>query len=246
MAGALPDVLASDGETLFMRQLCFTPDLEPAPAKKHLFSPTGFLDDSWWHWTYWLYGPGFTSGWPGWWQTGNKVPAGRVLAFDELSVYGFGRSQFSNRSRNAGANWAVQEPYHIFSADKDDKPVTPPATGAPAKKPGPRRQRANRQRPKMVFKWSKDAPVRARAIVLAENTLFLAGTPNYGNSGEDALAAMKGNKLAKLVAVSVADGNTIREVPLPAPPVLDGMAAANGRLHLSLRDGTVVCLGHAR
>jgi outer membrane protein assembly factor BamB len=243
MAGALPDVLASDGEKLFMRQLCFTPDIQPAPAEKHLFSPTGFLDDSWWHRTYWLFGPGFTSGWPGWWQTGNRVPAGRVLAFDDRAVYGFGRIQFSNRSRNAGANWAVQEPYHIFSADKDAKPVTPPATSAPDKKSGPRRQRTSRQRPKMVFKWSKDAPVRARAIVLAHNTLFLAGTPNLGNSGEDALAAMKGNRGARLVAVSVADGAAIREFPLPAPPVLDGMAAADGRLYLSLGDGTVVCMG---
>jgi outer membrane protein assembly factor BamB len=54
MYGALPDVLASDGQTVFMRQLCFTHDLEPAAVKRHLFSPTGLLDDSWWHRTYWL------------------------------------------------------------------------------------------------------------------------------------------------------------------------------------------------
>ncbi|MHC4406856.1 MAG: outer membrane protein assembly factor BamB family protein, partial [Planctomycetota bacterium] len=239
MDGALPDVLASDGETLFMRQLCFTPDFQPAPAKKHLFSPTGLLDDSWWHRTYWLYGEGFTSGWPGWWQTGNRVAAGRILVFDDTTVYGFGRSQFSNRSRTAGANWAAQEPYRVFSADKDAKP----ATKAPAKGPRPKNQRGKRGPARMAFKWSTEAPIRAWALVLVDKTLFFAGTPNLGNSGDDAYAAMQGKRGAKLIAYSASDGAKLAEVTLPAPPVLDGLAAATGRLYLSLRDGTVVCMG---
>jgi len=239
LGGALPDVLASDGETVFMRQLCFTPDdLQPAPAKRHLFSPTGLLDDSWWHRTYWVYGDSFTSGWPGWWQTGNKVPAGRILAFDEDTVYGFGRSQFRNWSRNAGANWAAQEPYHLFAAAKDAKPAPqPPAT--PAKK----KPRSKRGPAKMTFKWSTEASIRARALVLTGNTLFFAGTPNRGNSDEEAQAAMLGKEGASLIAVSTTDGAKLAETPLPAPPVLDGMAAAEGRLYMSTVDGQIICLG---
>lgn len=239
LGGALPDILASDGETVFMRQLCFTPhDLKPAPAKRHLFSPTGLLDNSWWHRTYWLYGDSFTSGWPGWWQTGNKVPAGRILAFDEDTVYGFGRSQFRNWSRNAGANWAAQEPYHLFAAAKDAKPTPKPAATPAKKKP-----RGKRGPAKMTFKWSTEAPIRARALVLSGNTLFFAGTPNRGNSGEEAQAAMFGKEGAKLIAVSTDDGAKLTEMPLPAPPVLDGMAAAGGRLYMSTIDGQIICLG---
>jgi len=238
LGGALPDVLATDGETVFMRQLCFMPDdLKAAPAKRHLFSPTGLLDDSLWHRTYWVYGDTFTSGWPGWWQTGNKVPAGRMLAFDEETVYGFGRSQFRNWSRNAGANWAAQEPYHLFAAAKEPKPASR-AAATPAKK----KPRGKRGPAKMTFTWSTDALIRARALVLADKTLFFAGTPNRGNSGAEARAAMAGEQGAMLVAVSTADGAKLAETPLRSPPVHDGLVAAGGRLYLASRDGKVVCL----
>ena len=239
LGGALPDVLATDGETIFMRQLCFTPnDLKPAPVKRHLFSPTGLLDDSLWHRTYWVYGDSFTSGWPGWWQTGNKVPAGRILAFDEDTVYGFGRSQFRNWSRNAGANWAAQEPYHLFAAAKDIKLAPQPAATPAKKKP-----RGKRVPAKMTFKWSTEASIRARSLVLAGDTLFFAGTPNRGNSGDEAQAAMSGKQGAMLLAVSTNDGSKLAEVPLPAPPVQDGMAAAGGHLYLSTTGGLIICLG---
>ncbi len=240
MYGALSDVLASDGENLFMRQLCFNQDLEPAPVKAHLFSPTGLLDDSWWHRTYWVYGSAFTSGWPGWWQTGNRAPAGRILAFDDDIVYGFGRSQFSNRSRNAGANWAAQEPYHIFAADMKPRAQAPPKP--PVEKPRAKRRRG-KAAARVAFLWSQEAPVRARALVLADKTLFFAGTPNLGNRSDEAHAAMKGNLGAKLVAVSSSDGAKLTEAALSAPPVLDGMAAANGRLYVAMKDGTVACMG---
>ncbi len=238
MYGALPDVMVSDGENIFMRQLCFTKDLDPAPVKPHLFSPTGLLDKSWWHRTYWVYGSTFTAGWPGWFQTGNKVPAGRVLAFDEERVYGFGRNQFSNRSRTAGANWAAQEAFHVFAADKTPKPAASEPAPAQAGK-----KRRGRGAPKKTFLWSQKADVRARAMVLTDGTVFFAGAPNLGNSSADAYAAMQGQKGAKLVAVSTVDGQKQTELDLPALPVLDGMAAAGGRLYVALRNGTVVCLG---
>jgi hypothetical protein len=46
-----------------------------------------------------------------------------------------------------------------------------------------------------------------------------------------------------LAVVSTADGQTLREYPLEAEPVFDGMAAAYGRLYLSLKDGSIICFG---
>ena len=89
----------------------------------------------------------------------------------------------------------------------------------------------------------QESPVRARAMVLTPETVFFAGQPNLGNSSADALASYQGERGARVVAVSVADGAIMGEIDLPAVPVLDGMASARGRLYLSLEDGTVICLG---
>lgn len=48
-----------------------------------------------------------------------------------------------------------------------------------------------------------------------------------------------------LWAVSAADGKKQAEYTLAAPPVFDGMAAANGKLFLVTLDGKVSCLSGA-
>ena len=94
------------------------------------------------------------------------------------------------------------------------------------------------------FVWMHESPVRARAMVLTPETVFFAGPPNLGNSSEGAFASYQGKKGARVVTVAVADGAIKSERDLPAAPVLDGMASAGGRLYLSLKDGTVICLGN--
>ena len=47
-------------------------------------------------------------------------------------------------------------------------------------------------------------------------------------------------------AVSKDAGTRVAETELPSSPVFDGMAAAEGRLFLSLKDGSVICLGASR
>ena len=57
MPGALPDVLSCDGQSIYMRHNRFDLEGEPQnPDVKHLFSSAGFLEDSWWHRTYWQIG----------------------------------------------------------------------------------------------------------------------------------------------------------------------------------------------
>ncbi|MFW6171817.1 MAG: PQQ-binding-like beta-propeller repeat protein, partial [Planctomycetota bacterium] len=112
MPVALPDILSSSGQFVYMRSQAFQPDgkrlpLEALPYEgnperysipctqdpehAHLFSPTGFLDDSWWHRTYWVYGSRFTGGWAGYSKAGKAAPAGKILVFDDTNVYGYGR-----------------------------------------------------------------------------------------------------------------------------------------------------------
>ena len=58
-----------------------------------------------------------------------------------------------------------------------------------------------------------------------------------------AVAGFGGGKGVYLRTVSTEDGKTVSERPLSAMPVFDGLSAAEGRLYLSLKDGTLVCLG---
>jgi outer membrane protein assembly factor BamB len=139
MPPALPDILSSDGRLVYMRSQSFNLDgtrlpLEKMPAgedadrgappatqrpeQAHLFSPTGFLDDSWWHRTYWMYGSTFVSGWSGYYTAGKAAPAGRILAFDDSRVYGFGRKPQYYR-------WTTPIEHQLFTADK-----LPPASPA--------------------------------------------------------------------------------------------------------------------
>ena len=79
-------------------------------------------------------------------------------------------------------------------------------------------------------------------MALAARTLFLAGVPDEMPE-QDPYGALEGRMGARLWAVSADDGAKLAERDLGAPPVSDGMAAAGGRLIISLTDGNVVCFG---
>ncbi len=132
MPPALPDVLSCDGRLVYMRSQPFNLDGTrlplfamprsgdadqgaPRPTQQHehahLFSPTGFLDDTNWHRTYWMYGSSFVSGWCGYYLSGKVAPSGRVLVFDDENVYGFGRLPKYYR-------WTTPIEHHLFAADK--------------------------------------------------------------------------------------------------------------------------------
>ena len=45
------------------------------------------------------------------------------------------------------------------------------------------------------------------------------------------------------MALSASDGTELAQHDLDSQPIFDGMAAANGRLYISTRDGKVVSVG---
>ena len=97
-------------------------------------------------------------------------------------------------------------------------------------------------RPDHKKRWSVKIPVRVQAMVLAGNKLLLAGPPDVVPE-DDPYAAFEGRRGAKLWVVSVRDGKRLAEYELDSLPVFDGMAAANGRLYVSTKDGSVTCFG---
>lgn len=108
MPVASNDILSSDGKWTFLRTQKIGPDgkrVEIGPVSgdfdkqggahkgegQHLFAPMGFLDDSNFHRSYWVYGKSFAGGHGGYHQAGKYAPAGRVLVHDDKNVYSYGR-----------------------------------------------------------------------------------------------------------------------------------------------------------
>lgn len=192
-----------------------------------------FLDDTWWHRTYWLFGEHFYSGYIGWYFAGRESPAGRLLVMDERVLCGFGyRPEFYRT--------ATEQRYHLFAMDRQSVPRQPPADYARANRDYPS---SGAMKSRMPLKWSRDVPLLGRALVLAGKTLFVAGPPARALRSK---TAYEGTKGAVLCAVSAEDGKTLAEYRLESAPVFDGVAAARGRLYLAVQDGRVLCLGDGR
>ena len=85
-------------------------------------------------------------------------------------------------------------------------------------------------------------PVRPRAILKSGEHLFLAAMPTAGTA-DNPHAAYEGRKGGMIYVASAKDGAKVSELKLEAPPVWDGMAAANGKLFVSTADGSIRCFG---
>ncbi len=276
MPVALPDILSSDGQRIYMRSQQFDPNglrrqVAPLPVDEqagegaHLFCQIGFLDDSWFFRSYWLYGRAMDGGYGGWFRAGRLAPTGRIMVFDDDTIYGYARKpEFM-------VNASVLE-YHLYAADKEVTPesilrVTRSAGQINAKS---EKKNANssdwelRHGFPMTTLWAADVqwsqqqlPLLVQAMVLADRTLFMAGPPDvmdeeyaFKKPDDPAVrkamaeqeAALENRKGAMLLAVSATDGRKLAQYALDSVPTWDGMAAADGRLYLSLKNGQVVCL----
>lgn len=271
MPVGLPDVLSSDGKSLYMRSQQFDVDgkrgslvqikgsdldrgADQQGAAAHLFSPTGFLDDTWWHRSYWVYGQRFSEGAGGWPQAGKFAPAGRIMAMDDSNVYGFGRKPVYYK-------WRTPLEYHLFAADKVPEIVRDPVGPAPKAKAStkPRAKAKRRAGPRVQhprYEWSCSVPLFVRAMVLAGKTLFIAGPPDildeeeaFRRVGDPKMdtklaeqdAVLNGERGAALWAVSAEDGKKLAEYQLDSLPVFDSLIATDGRLYLATTDGEIIC-----
>ena len=262
MPVALPDILSSDGKYVYMRSLPFDlkgkrkfvtyVDVKNQQGDDlHLFSPTGFLDDTLWHRTYWVYGRAFASGAGGYHKAGRVTPAGRLLVFDDKMVYGYGRLWQYYR-------WTTPLEFHLFAAKKQAEIVTAGAERKPIKRKNKRTGKFRTLKvTRFVHSWSDDTSVQVTAMVLADKVLFAAGPPDVEDEVKSARmladpetrkklaeqsAAFEGKRGALLVAVAAGTGKKLAAYRLAAMPRFDGMIAANGRLYLSMADGKVLCL----
>jgi hypothetical protein len=236
MDGSKNDILVSNGRRLFLTQNVFDLELNPLEAPKiakwgarqtdlHLVATGGFLDDSGFDRLYWMY----AERWPGLYVAVDTSKAGQILVFDKTTTYGL--HTFNTKFSRSPYFKPGAEGHALFADDNDNEPVLPDAAA--------RRERGSMSRSRPP-KWSVRIPVRARGMVLAGSTLFLAGPPDVIDP-DDPYGAFEGRKGGVLWAVSTADGRKIAEYVLPAPPAFDGLIAAGRKLFLTAADGCVSC-----
>ncbi|MHC4351663.1 MAG: outer membrane protein assembly factor BamB family protein [Planctomycetota bacterium] len=222
MPGAIPDVLASDGSSIFMRHQRF--DLNGRPLEQnvdHLFCSAGYVDDTWWHRTYLQIGREMSGGYGGWGAAGRQRISGKALVRNENRAFGFGRKDYTI----TGSHLGLQSEFHLFGAEtelirqkqKKNQKRRPPAT-------------------QVNYIWSKPIPFYPRAMLLAGETLFIAGP-------EDVLDFDEKDPAGKVSfwAVSTEDGSKMAEYTLRVSPVYDSFATADGRLYFTTVDGRVMC-----
>jgi outer membrane protein assembly factor BamB len=220
----LPDILSIQNETVWMRSLGVDRNLAPVRDAPHLFAPRGFLDDTWWHRTYWIYGTEIGGGYSHWPDVGNAVPAGRLLVFDGGdSIYGYGRQRY--RMGDGHVRPTATEDYRLFAEAFTANPVVQENPAREARQTPARRD----------LRWTAHLPFVAKSIVLTRDALLVAG-------GESLPDATQRGEAGRLWVVSRKDGAKQEECQLPGPPVLDGMAYANPGVFVSTVDGTLVCL----
>ncbi len=264
MEGTFADVLATDGERLYMQQVQLDKSLKQIEAPRitkmgdrkvgrHVFSTAGLLDGAYWNRTFMTY----CERWPGYYIANQAPKTGQLLVVGPDATYAV--KCYTRRNRHSPM-FFPGEGYILFADHNDNEPALYDGKSAKPLRWLPEVNKAightlamnavdrdkgtgfTRVKPP---KWAHRVPVRVRAMVLAGDTLFIAGPPDALKEG-DALAAFQGRAGAALWAVSAKDGQKLSELALDSPPVFDGLAAAGGRLWLSTLAGEVLCLGDAK
>jgi hypothetical protein len=257
---ANPDILSSDGERVFMQEQNFdmtgkrliiapgnsnprkgvrdAPDT-PAPAqgRPHLFCQTGFLDDVWFHRSFWTYASDCGEGWGFYMKPRKSNPCGRIMAFDESRVYGFVSDPLHNMLH-------PRQTYKLYATSRNP---------AERKSPPPSKTHS------ITGLWEVKSPsVLVNAMAIAGNNLFVAGVPDladetkmlgYLPGADDDInreliaqeAAWLGKHGGLLHVVSVEEGRKLAEYKLDHVPRFDGMSVAEGKLFISMKNGAVVC-----
>ncbi len=277
MPVALPDILSSDGKRLYMRSQSIGLDgkrtdmrasgpTDQGGEEAHLVCSGGFLDDTWFHRAYWVFGHGYGTGHNGWFRAGRFAPAGRMLVFNKDTVFGYGR-------KPGMYVWSSALEYQLFAANREVTQEAIKRVAAANRKQESRGKDGHgheitfdrrlygkyplKQISTNVFKWrQKEPPLQARAMVLADKMLFVAGPRDVVDEEEvfskpfdaqviakaaEQVAALQGRRGALLHVVTAEGGRKLHELKLAGCPVFDGMAAAEGKLFMSMMDGSVVC-----
>ncbi len=193
--------------------------------KPHVLAVWGFLDDSWFNRSFWMY----SDMWPGYYISNRAAKTGQLLVVGPGKTYALQ----AYPSRNLQSPLPSPKGYLLYADDNATVQALQEETIGTTKGWG-----YTRNRPPVWYKW---VPVRIRAMTLAGENLFVAGPPHVIQEDPEGESANPAN--GRLWVVSTADGGKVAGYNISSPPVFDGMIAARGKLFISTIDGSVLCLG---
>jgi outer membrane protein assembly factor BamB len=219
MAGNISDILVADDDAIYLRHMKYDKQLQPVNEwTHHLFSTSRLLDETESYRAHWFYGNGDFS----------RLP----VAYEWLtrgSYGGFstplGKLLVFDDTTLWGSGWKNLALYTTDITEIDDR----------LSKDFPKGQGEISHR-----QLVSSLPIHPRAMIKAADVLYLAGYPSgstiphfYGEPIRD-----KGI----LLQIDASSGQIVSQTELPASPTFDGMSAADGKLYLSLENGSVICM----
>jgi len=222
------DVLLAEGGHLFLRHEAFTPDLKlvspDEPIPPHLITSHGFIEPIPHHRSWWTIDTILRYDLP----TGRYPVHGDILVRDGTRYYEVRGYQ---PSRTASFD-PRPKGYTLFAGELAKTGVN---------EPDPKRKRAAAGRTALE-RWRANIPLTGKAMALAGDVLFVAGTP-VAFPEDDLAKAYEGRMGGVLWAASAATGEKLAEYKLDAAPVWDSIAVAGGRLFIATQDGKLRCFG---
>lgn len=247
--GFKADLFMAGAQLLYLRHQAFAPDLTPVALQDvkevHLIPSPGFLEAIPQHRSFWTIDTMLHYDIP----TGLGGIHGDILVIDGSRFYevrgytpartGWFDPRTSGYTLFAGTYGASAKSSSSAAASPTEGPA---AKGGNAKKKRRTRSQGPSNIAPSIERWSSSIPLTGKAMVLADDILFVAGTPVV--FPEDDLArTYEGRAGGVLWGGSATTGEKLAQYELDAPPAWDSLAAANGLLFLSLADGRVVCMG---
>lgn len=265
MPVANPDILSCDDRFMYMGPQKFdfngnrldveTPaykEFEQLGEGRHLFCPTGLLDDHWFHRSYMIYGK--TGG-----EGHNEYPlprrftsTGRQVVVGPNHVYSFRLDGVGNTMHPRTSSFVVCEDKNVIATKT---PLSPETDQQSAKKKGPDFTLST----KIDVTWRVDDPgLSANSMLLAGKTLVLAGPPDLADEermhgflpgADDEInqelraqdAAWRGEAGGVLLLLSAEDGQRLGTYKTDSIPVWNGIAVSEGQLFIPMQDGTLSC-----
>lgn len=223
----LPDILVSDNQNVYMRNMRFPIDdiheySTTGSGDRLMANDGGLLDRTWLNNTFW--------------KVGNAQA--QMLVYDSDTAYGIIAAKklisksYGQDIYTTGSGYLIQavRRSNMKSSKKSDKDRRH-GTATTKKPPA-----------KTGNSWQRIIPFRAEALALTDSHLCLAGPPDTADQA-DPWGAFEDRKGGILEICTKKDGKSTSTFKLKSAPVYDGMAVAEGKIFLSLHDGTVVCYG---
>lgn len=257
---ALLDVLSFVEGRVTMRSVCLTSDLERSQPVAHLQSATGFLDDHFFHRSYWAYAKRVAR-----YTTGTQAASGYLVTVDGATAFAYGRAREYYLGHIKGFE------RFLYASSITPKQVNlPPGPRVPRAYDGFSRMIAKYAPKGIAIKWSAPIPLLVKGMTVAGDKLVVAGPVfelhpssflvdpatdaiRLGSAPTNAQRARTEIDLARrglaekeaprLCVLSKETGETVLNHPLVCSPVFDGLIAAEGRLYVCREDGIVTCLG---